>query len=269
MTSEVAEGQAGFPMATTGSSRDIAPLKRDHAVVPCLLRVKRDMADFAAYPPPGVYIAAADNDIANIDAMVIGPRDTPYEGAFFRFLIVFPTTYPIEPPRVRFLTTDTGRVQMHPNLDKNGDVTLSLVSTWSPAQSLSSLLVSLRSMFTADPLYDAPHAVRGQLEYSAECYRQFVRHESVRVAVCDAVESCLMDGHPRFPKPFREVVLRRFLEHYGKYEKALMKQRYLNGSEMFDLIGGTKGNFQHDALLARLRDIKEKVEERNNAVICV
>ncbi|KAL1415650.1 hypothetical protein MTO96_029071 [Rhipicephalus appendiculatus] len=81
-------------MAATKSSRDVAPFKRDGVVSPCLLRVKKDMADFAVDPPPGVYIAAADNDISTVDAMVIGPRNTPYEGAFFRFLIVCPDNLP-------------------------------------------------------------------------------------------------------------------------------------------------------------------------------
>ncbi|KAL3203562.1 hypothetical protein MRX96_011930 [Rhipicephalus microplus] len=120
-------------------------------------------------------------------------------------------------------------------------------------------------MFTADPLYDAPYAVRGSLDYSAECYRQFVRHENARVAVCDTVEFCLLDGSP-FVKPFREVVLRMFLQQYFMYEKA---QRYFNGHEMFHLIGGTKGHFQHDVLLARLRNIKEQAVRPNNAIICV
>ncbi|KAL3203561.1 hypothetical protein MRX96_011929 [Rhipicephalus microplus] len=79
-----------------------------------------DIADFPADPPRRVYILTADDNIATIPAMVIGPRGTPYERAFFRFLIVCPTTYPIEPPSVRFLTTDAGKVQMHPSLDKNG-----------------------------------------------------------------------------------------------------------------------------------------------------
>ncbi|KAL3203559.1 hypothetical protein MRX96_011928 [Rhipicephalus microplus] len=123
-------------------------------------------------------------------------------------------------------------------------------------------------MFTADPLYGAPYAVRGSLDYSAECYRQFVRHENARVAVSDTVESCLLDGSP-FLKPCREVVLRMFLKQHFRYEKALKKQRYFNGREMFHLIGGTKGHFQHDVLLARLRNIKEEVVEQNNASICV
>ncbi|KAH6940803.1 hypothetical protein HPB50_007022 [Hyalomma asiaticum] len=252
-------------------SLSVGPLIRQGVCSPYLVRIKRDIADIAADPPSGIYIAATDDDIATIDAMVIGPADTPYEGGFFRFLIACPTTYPNDPPSVRFLTTDGGKVQMHPRLYMNGYVSLDIIDGergWSPAQSLSSLFVSLRSLFTVVPLCDALHAVRGQLDHSAQCYAQFVRHECVRVAVCDAVESCLQDS-PLFPKAFKETVLRKFLEFYGKYEKALKEQRHLNGSEMCDLIGGTKGNFRHDMLLARLQDIRERIVKRNNTVLCV
>lgn len=260
-------------MAVIATSLSAGPLIREGVCSPYLVRIKRDIADIAADPPSGIYIAATDDDIATIDAMVIGPADTPYEGGFFRFLIVCPTTYPNDPPSVRFLTTDGGKLQMHPRLYMNGYVSLDIIdgergSAWSPAQSLSSLFVSLRSLFTVDPFYDVPHAVRVQLDYSAQCYAQFVRHECVRVAVCDAVESCLQDS-PSFPKAFKETVLRKFLEFYGKYEKALKAQRHLNGSEMFDLISGTKVNFRHEMLLARLQDIRERIVERNNIVLCV
>ncbi|KAH7970722.1 hypothetical protein HPB49_014625 [Dermacentor silvarum] len=275
MQSQAAGGSPGGSTTTNRRSWNAStPLKRGGVTSSCLLRVKRDIADFASNAPSGIYIAAADNDTATIDAMVIGPSGTPYEGGFFRFFIRCPAAYPIEPPSVRFLTTDGGRVQMHPNLHKNGDVSLSvidnsLVPAWSPAQSLTSLLISIRSLFTGDPLYDAAHAVRGQLDYSAECYREFVRHESIRIAVCDTVESYLQD-HPPLPRAFRGTVLKTFAKFYSKYEKALMEQKRLNGAEMFDLIGGTKGTFQPDSLLARLRDIREKVAERDNAfALCV
>ncbi|KAH8036100.1 hypothetical protein HPB51_017756 [Rhipicephalus microplus] len=92
MASEIADGQAGVHMAMTGSSRDVAPHKRGGVVSPCLPRVKKDIADFTADPPRRVYIVTADDNIATVPAMGIGPRGTPHERAFFRFLIVCPTT---------------------------------------------------------------------------------------------------------------------------------------------------------------------------------
>ena len=59
--------------------------------------------------------------------LVTGPFDTPYEGGLFHFFIRFPPNYPFSPPRVKFMTTDDGRVRFNPNLYQNGKVCLSIL----------------------------------------------------------------------------------------------------------------------------------------------
>ncbi|XP_037520836.1 ubiquitin-conjugating enzyme E2 Z-like [Rhipicephalus sanguineus] len=115
-----------------------------------VVRVKRDVADIASDPPRGIYVVPNENDITNIDALVVGPSDTPYECGFLLFPLACPPEYPIEPTRVRVLTTDAGRVvALHPVFYQIGDVSLSILGTyaghpWSSAQSFCSLLVSIR-----------------------------------------------------------------------------------------------------------------------------
>jgi len=84
--------------------------------------------------------------------MIIGPLDTPYEGGFFHFLVRCPPNYPINPPRVKLLTTGNNTVRFNPNFYKTGKVCLSILGTWagpswSPALSLSSLLISIQASF--------------------------------------------------------------------------------------------------------------------------
>ncbi|KAH9368110.1 hypothetical protein HPB48_013748 [Haemaphysalis longicornis] len=118
---------------------------------------------------------------SQIHALVIGPLDTPYEGGFFHFFIKCPTDYPIAPPRVRLMTTDRGRVRFNPNLYACGKVCLSILGTWSgpswsAAQGLGSVLVSIQN------------------PGDAARYNAIIQHETVRVAVCDTVESCLLEN---------------------------------------------------------------------------
>ena len=82
--------------------------------------------------------------------MIVGPGDSPYEGAYFFFDVDFPSSYPLEPPKVIFKTGDGG-VRLHPNLYETkggpeyyGKVCLSILGTWSGEKWTSSC--SLRTV---------------------------------------------------------------------------------------------------------------------------
>lgn len=52
-----------------------------------------------------------DNDLLRWKAWILGPPDSPYEGAYFQLSIDVPVTYPLNPPTVKFLTP-----VFHPNI---------------------------------------------------------------------------------------------------------------------------------------------------------
>ncbi|KAH6932316.1 hypothetical protein HPB50_004839 [Hyalomma asiaticum] len=235
----------------------------------CAARVLRDIKELFTDPPPGVHIAPVENNVAEIHALVLGPADTPYEGGFFHFLVQCPAQYPIKPPSVRLMNTDGGRVRFNPNLYECGMVCLSILGTWdgpawSPAQCLSSVLISIQSLLSERPLYNEPGYTIEMLKAESERYNTIVQHETIRVAVCDAVEACLK-GSSQCPPPLREVMLRSFPVYYDRYEKAVTANMRLTGRPMLDPLGHPLGDpsgwFQYDKLLHRLRELKEQVEE--------
>ncbi|KAL1416492.1 hypothetical protein MTO96_027957 [Rhipicephalus appendiculatus] len=249
------------------------PLKRDEGFPSvCVLRVKRDIADIASDPPPGIYVVPNENDITHIDALVVGPSSTPYEGSFLLFHIACPPEYPIEPPRVRFLTTNACRVYLHPYLQASGSVSLSILGTyegppWSSAQSLCSVLVSIQSLFTDDPYYHHLFYInKDTTRKEVDDFNVFIRHEVVRVAVWDAVESCFDDGSS-YPAALRGTVLKLFLEHYGSYEEYAKLHLRLRGTEVNHPDICPLKVSDYEALLARLQDLKTKVEKRGKSVV--
>ncbi|XP_037565377.1 ubiquitin-conjugating enzyme E2 Z-like [Dermacentor silvarum] len=107
----------------------------------CLKRVKRDLADFHADQPPGVFMAPDEKDITTVHAVVAGAAGTSYEGGFFHLLIKYPL--------VRFLTTDGGHGHFNPHVLSNSHICLSLRSTmvgqpWTPTHNVPLVAVSIQ-----------------------------------------------------------------------------------------------------------------------------
>ncbi|CAG8623088.1 16875_t:CDS:2 [Gigaspora margarita] len=81
----------------------------------------------------------------------MGPTESPYTGGVFFLAIHFPTDYPFKPPKVNFTT----RIY-HPNINSNGSICLDILrDQWSPALTISKVLLSICSMLT-DPNPDDP-----------------------------------------------------------------------------------------------------------------
>jgi len=81
----------------------------------------------------------------------MGPEDSPYSGGVFFLDVHFPADYPFKPPKVQFTTK-----VYHPNINKNGSICLDILKEqWSPALTLSRVLLSISSLLT-DPNPDDP-----------------------------------------------------------------------------------------------------------------
>ncbi|XP_075539270.1 ubiquitin-conjugating enzyme E2 Z-like [Dermacentor variabilis] len=241
----------------------------------CLLRVRRDIAELHTDPLPGVFVAPEETDLTRIHAVLVGPTKTPYQGGFFHFLLKCPPDYPMSPPRVRIMTTDGGRVMFNRHLYNNGKVCLSLLGTflgssWTPAQTVGSVLLSVQSIMTEDPFDDQRRVASVSLVAGGQhplcATRVTVLHETIRAAVCDVVESCLRGNDP-WPASMREAVLGAFGDNYPHYEDACKDNLAADGREMAGTgticPDGSKYGF--GTLLARLQSLNEQVREEGNA----
>ena len=62
------------------------------------------------------------HDISTFQILIIGPTDTLYEGGFFKCHLIFPKEYPQRPPKMKVISDI-----WHPNIEKNGDVCISIL----------------------------------------------------------------------------------------------------------------------------------------------
>lgn len=116
-------------------------------------RIYKELAEISLDPPEN--ITAGPKDDGNLHewmATITGPEGSPYEGGVFYLNLTFPPDYPFKPPKTTFRT----RIY-HCNIASNGSICLdTLKDNWSPALSISQLLLSIYSLLMnpnpADPL---------------------------------------------------------------------------------------------------------------------
>jgi len=111
--------------------------------------------------PDGMFTAGpiTEADFFAWEALICGPKDTPFEGGVFAAKLNFPTDYPLSPFKMKF-----DPPLFHPNIYPDGTVCISILHTpgddptqyesaserWSPVQSVEKVILSVISML-AEP----------------------------------------------------------------------------------------------------------------------
>eukprot|EP00047_Mylnosiga_fluctuans_P013926 m.34221 g.34221 ORF g.34221 m.34221 type:complete len:166 (-) comp5190_c0_seq1:141-638(-) len=111
-------------------------------------------------PTEGIIAApVSDDNVFEWEALIAGPKETPYEFGVFTAKLTFPQNYPLSPPTMKFLCP-----MFHPNIYLDGRVCISILhppgddplmyekasERWSPVQSIEKILISVVSML-AEP----------------------------------------------------------------------------------------------------------------------
>ncbi|GMM33245.1 E2 ubiquitin-conjugating protein [Saccharomycopsis crataegensis] len=116
-----------------------------------LRRINKEIKDLGRDPPASCSAGPSGDDLYLWEASIMGPPDSPYAGGVFFLTIQFPTDYPFKPPKISFTTKI-----YHPNINSNGNICLDILKEeWSPALTVSKLLLSICSLLT-DPNPDDP-----------------------------------------------------------------------------------------------------------------
>ena len=197
-------------------------IKRIKKEEKCLKALSESSETIFAYPcdpsesPPTSYYV-----------LIFGPEDTPYENGYFYFHVKLPDSFPMEPPKVKFLTQGNN-VRFNPNLYVNGKVCLSVIGTWagpgwSPANTVVSVLQIIQGMvMNENPLVNEP-GFETAAKYKLSVYNEIVRYESFRTALLEQVLSVPFSGSDEVLSYFTNITRTNFVSNINKYRQRMIE----------------------------------------------
>lgn len=126
-------------------------------------RLQSELKQFIKDPNYFFSVCPKDNNFYMWDVILIGPPDTPFDGAVIKAVLDFPQNYPNSPPKFKFITD-----LYHPNVYVDGKVCISILNEgvdkyeyesvserWNPSHSVNSILMSILSMISS-PNFESP-----------------------------------------------------------------------------------------------------------------
>jgi len=122
----------------------------------------------------GVQLLPNAEDPLDIQALLEGPTQTPYEGGTYRVKICIGAEFPQQPPKAVFLTKI-----FHPNISPNGDVCVNtLKRDWDPSSwSIGHILQVIRCLLIVPFPESALNEEAGRL--FMESYAEYASHASM------------------------------------------------------------------------------------------
>lgn len=145
-----------------------------------LRRIQKELADLQRDPPANCSAGPIGDDMFKWEGVIMGPSDSPYQGGVFKLEILFPVDYPFKPPKLQFTTKI-----YHPNINPAGLICLDILKQqWSPALTISKVLLSITSLLT-DPNPDDPFVPEIAQLYKANkaAYEVKAREYTLRYAM--------------------------------------------------------------------------------------
>eukprot|EP00835_Amoeboradix_gromovi_P003657 NODE_250_length_12902_cov_0.423182.p6 type:complete len:154 gc:universal NODE_250_length_12902_cov_0.423182:4388-3927(-) len=142
-------------------------------------RILKEVQRLQQEPIPDIKIIP-NEEMRYFQVYLKGPKDTPYYG-IFHLELYLPDSYPMEPPKIRFLTK-----VYHPNIDMLGRICLDILKDkWTPALQIRTVLLSIQALLSApnpdDPLNNqVAKEYKDDLELAMKTAKKFTQEHALK-----------------------------------------------------------------------------------------
>jgi len=135
----------------------------------------------------GIYVQFDEENMLKVRAMIVGPKDSLYEGGFLFFNIKFPKNYPFSPPDVAYVSRNN--IRIHPNIYVGhhssglGKVCLSILGTWSGPKwttimDITTVLLCIQSLLDSNPFQHEPGQEKNKSP-QVLLYNEVIQYDSI------------------------------------------------------------------------------------------
>lgn len=116
-------------------------------------RLNKELLEISRSKDQDIILQLVNDNLFHWHGYIKGPPDTPYSQGWFKLDFQIDQNYPLNPPKVKYLTKI-----FHPNIHfENGDICLEILKTnaWTPAWTLESLSRAIVNLLI-NPNADSP-----------------------------------------------------------------------------------------------------------------
>jgi len=231
-----------------------------------ILRLARDIKDLNKDPldKEGIFYSHDENELNKGYALIIGQSGTPYKHGFCLFSFTFPEDYPYTPPTVKF-ESGNNIVRFHPNLYKNRKVCLSILNTWngdpwSSCQTIRSVLLTISTILTKDPLLHEPHVREDHRDFKK--YTLAIEYENLKVMSYERGKSIINNTQVGPFYIFRSIVLDYLNNNFSTIiDDINTKRKTISNSKINIGIYGFTSDINYKELLDNYKLLKSEVKK--------
>ena len=215
----------------------------------------------------GIYIHFNEKNMYNAKALIIGPKESPYQNGFYFFDINYPHDYPQSPPNV-ILCTLNKKTRFNPNLYTTGKVCLSILGTWAgpgwtPCLSTNEVLLSIQSLLNNNPIVNEPGFEKENTVRNKN-YNDLILFENFRTAIYKMILNT-----PISFDYFNSIMLKTFIENYNNIIKKIDQNINKNNRVVtFDLFH-MKEKLEYNVVKTLLINLHKSIIEDNNILLCL
>lgn len=233
-------------------------------------RLVKDVKDILKNPldDNGIYYIHDDENMLNGYALIVGPKNTPYENGLYFFKFIYPKDYPFSPPKVKYLTND-GECRFHPNMYRNGKVCLSVLNTWkgdgwTSCNNIRSVLLIIQSVMDEFPLLHEPGIFMSNVDVPK--YTDSVQYNNISFSILYIFKKILVEQSlSKSYMVLSHIVLDIFKSKQNEYNELIQtyieKNKNKNNTSIHVLTYNMNTYIDLNRLINEWDDLQHKVKQ--------